>query len=243
MAIPEPGSGLAIQDIPGHMRRSLLNPVLLLSLLHAYVGLRLLMPLPIGIAGRTIGAALLLASAVLIPWSLRHGTRAERRGLAQAATWAGLIATGLFSTLLVSTLLRDVLLLGAHLILPARLYAPLPVRSALAVIYFSLVATAMGLLMARGRPRVVDVDVPVLHLPRALHGFLIAQISDVHVGSTIKRGFVESIVEVVNRLKADVIALTGYVVDWPVQQLAAHTAPLARLSARHGAFFVTGNHE
>jgi predicted MPP superfamily phosphohydrolase len=243
MAIPEPGSGLAIQDIPGHMRRSLLNPVLLLSLLHAYVGLRLLMPLPIGIAGRTIGAALLLASAVLIPWSLRHGTRAERRGLAQAATWAGLIATGLFSTLLVSTLLRDVLLLGAHLILPARLYAPLPVRSALAVIYFSLVATAMGLLMARGRPRVVDVDVPVLHLPRALHGFLIAQISDVHVGSTIKRGFVESIVEVVNRLKADVIALTGDVVDGPVQQLAAHTAPLARLSARHGAFFVTGNHE
>ena len=37
--------------------------------------------------------------------------------------------------------------------------------------------------------------------------------------------------------------MTGDLVDGSVQQLAAHTAPLGRLTARHGAYFVTGNHE
>ena len=76
-----------------------------------------------------------------------------------------------------------------------------------------------------------------------MHGFSIAQITDVHVGPTIKRGFVERIVERVNDLNADLIAVTGDLVDGSVQQLSAHTAPLAKLSARHGAYFVTGNHE
>jgi predicted MPP superfamily phosphohydrolase len=83
----------------------------------------------------------------------------------------------------------------------------------------------------------------VLDLPQALHGFSIAQISDVHVGPTIKRGFVERIVRRVNALNADMIAVTGDLVDGSVQQLSAHTAPLAGLTARHGAYFVTGNHE
>ncbi len=76
-----------------------------------------------------------------------------------------------------------------------------------------------------------------------MHGFSIAQISDVHVGPTIKRGFVEGVVRQVNALKADMIAVTGDLVDGSVQQLSAHTAPLAGLTARHGAYFVTGNHE
>jgi hypothetical protein len=103
--------------------------------------------------------------------------------------------------------------------------------------------TLSGLVLALRRPRVVLVDIPVTDLPKALHGFSIAQISDVHVGPTIKRGFVEKIVARVNGLKADLIAVTGDLVDGSVQQLSAHTAPLAGLTARHGAYFVTGNHE
>jgi predicted MPP superfamily phosphohydrolase len=150
---------------------------------------------------------------------------------------------GLFSSLLVSTLLRELFLLVAKLVVPRQYAMPLAVRSAQAVIAFALISTAAGLLIARGRPRIVDVDVPVADLPGALHGFLIAQISDVHVGSTIKRNFVERVVAAVNALRADMIAVTGDIVDGTVAQLAAHTAPLARLAARHGTFFVTGNHE
>jgi predicted MPP superfamily phosphohydrolase len=37
--------------------------------------------------------------------------------------------------------------------------------------------------------------------------------------------------------------LTGDFVDGSVRELGAHTRPLGKLVARHGAFFVTGNHE
>ncbi len=89
----------------------------------------------------------------------------------------------------------------------------------------------------------VNVEIPLAGLPKELEGFTIAQISDIHIGQTIKRNFVEAIVDRVNRLKADMIAITGDVVDGSVPDLAQHTEPLARLESRHGTYVVTGNHE
>jgi predicted MPP superfamily phosphohydrolase len=149
---------------------------------------------------------------------------------------------GFFSSLFVATLLRDLFLLGAHVALAAGHAAALDTPSARWTVALTLLATAAGLVIAR-RPRLVDVEIPIAQLPAALHGFSIAQITDVHVGPTIKRGFVERIVARVNDLNADLIAVTGDLVDGSVQQLSAHTAPLAKLSARHGTYFVTGNHE
>ena len=70
-----------------------------------------------------------------------------------------------------------------------------------------------------------------------------AQISDIHVGPTIRQAYLERIVSRVNSLRADVVAITGDLVDGSVAALAAHVAPLAALESRHGTFFVTGNHE
>jgi predicted MPP superfamily phosphohydrolase len=115
--------------------------------------------------------------------------------------------------------------------------------SALAVPALALLLTALGYLNARRRARVRTVEVPIEGLPEALRGFSIAQITDIHVGATIKRDYVERIVSAVNELDADMVAVTGDLVDGSVARLSPHTQPLARLSARHGAFFVTGNHE
>ncbi|SPU54275.1 membrane-associated phosphoesterase [Bordetella trematum] len=71
----------------------------------------------------------------------------------------------------------------------------------------------------------------------------IAQISDVHVGPTIKAGYVQAIVDAVNALRPELIAITGDVVDGSVAALSAHTAPLGKLHAPGGVFLVTGNHE
>jgi predicted MPP superfamily phosphohydrolase len=89
----------------------------------------------------------------------------------------------------------------------------------------------------------VDVVVPIPGLPKGLAGFSITQITDLHVGPTIKKDFVERIVARANALESDVIALTGDLVDGRVPDLAADTAPLRALTARHGVYFVTGNHE
>jgi predicted MPP superfamily phosphohydrolase len=224
------------------VRRPLLNPLWLLLSLPGYVGWRLLPALSIGPLGVCLGVALLLACCVVIPLTVRNH-KIRNPFLENLLAWVGVLSMGLFSSLLVFTLLRDLFLLGAHWWLPARYAAPLAAQSARWVLALTLFVTLAGLAIARRRPRIVDVDIPVTGLPQGLHGFSIAQISDVHVGPTIRRSFVERIVALVNGLKADLIAVTGDLVDGSVQQLSAHTAPLAGLTALHGAYFVTGNHE
>jgi predicted MPP superfamily phosphohydrolase len=224
------------------VRRVFLNPLWLILLLPGYISWRLLSALSIGPFGVGAGVALLITCCVLIPLSVRsHAIRNPT--LENLLAWVGVLSMGFFSSLFVLTLLRDLVLLGAHLLLSAQQAASLAAPSARWTLALTMFVTLAGLVIARRRPRVVEVDIPVTDLPEALHGFSIAQISDVHVGPTIKRGFVEGIVALVNGLKADLIAVTGDLVDGSVQQLSLHTAPLAGLAARHGAYFVTGNHE
>ena len=92
---------------------------------------------------------------------------------------------------------------------------------------------------ARSGPVSIRLD----RLPAALHGFSIVQLTDIHVGPTIGRRFVEDVVARTNALEPDLVAITGDLVDGHVRDLAESIAPLAQLRARHGVFFVTGNHE
>jgi predicted MPP superfamily phosphohydrolase len=81
------------------------------------------------------------------------------------------------------------------------------------------------------------------HLPASLEGLSIAQISDVHVGPTIRAGYLQRIVARVNLLNADLVAITGDLVDGTVNSLGKHIDSLADLESSYGTFFVTGNHE
>jgi uncharacterized protein len=224
------------------VRRLLLQPLWLFLALPGYVGWRLLAAMSLGPIGITAGVVLLVVCCLFIPFSMRARTMLDRK-LADRVSWVGLTGMGFFSSLLVLTLLRDVVLAGTHLFMSSEQARQWIAPSAQAALFLTVFMTLAGLIIARRRPGIVEVRIPVPGLPLALHGFSIAQISDVHVGPTIKRGFVEGIVRRVNDLNADLIAVTGDLVDGSVQQLSVHTAPLAGLAARHGAFFVTGNHE
>jgi predicted MPP superfamily phosphohydrolase len=221
--------------------RALIVISALLALLHAYIGWRILPALPVAPSVRLLGALLLVLSFVLVPAGLLSRS-IKRQPLSDRLAWAGLLAMGMFSSLLVLTLARDAVLLAAVL-LGVQHGAALSGWTALAVPLLAGLVTLIGFINARRVARVVDVDVPIAGLPDALHGFTIAQISDIHVGPTIKRGYLDAIVNAVNALGADLIAVTGDLVDGSVSRLAPHTAPLAKLTARHGAYFVTGNHE
>jgi uncharacterized protein len=104
-------------------------------------------------------------------------------------------------------------------------------------------SVARGMTQARGTHEVVDVEVKLAKLPRALDGFTIVQLSDLHVGLTIDRSFVQRVVDITNWLSPDLVALTGDFVDGPVADLRDEIAPLAGLRAKHGVFAITGNHE
>jgi len=225
-------------------------PLPLLSLLvHLYVGWRLLPALaqttPLASGLLTVW---LVISALLLPLSLRAPIWA--RG-GRVGTWlkvGGLIAMGLFSSLMVLTFLRDVVLAlgtaasfvmsGSQEVLEAfRLW------SARLIPLMAVAGTLFGAFNARRTAQVRRVDVPITDLPPAFEGFTIAQLSDVHVGPTIRGPYVQALVDRVNALGADLVAITGDLVDGSVPALRKHVAPLASLKSRHGSFFVTGNHE
>ncbi|MFF6867725.1 metallophosphoesterase [Streptomyces sp. NPDC012450] len=92
-------------------------------------------------------------------------------------------------------------------------------------------------------PRVKRVTVPLAKIPRAAHGYRIAVVSDVHLGPILGRAHTQRIVDAVNSTQPDLIAIVGDLVDGTVENLGSAAEPLARLRARHGSFFVTGNHE
>jgi hypothetical protein len=220
---------------PPRLYRFLATVLGLAAMLHVYIGWRLLPALGLGGIGWAAGVVFLGLSTVLIPVGMAARFLIPSPDLADRIGAIGAVLMGLFSSLLVLTLLRDVLLV----VLPDSWGR----ESALLVPVLALLATLVGYVNARRIPRVADVAVPVAGLPEPLHGFTIAQISDLHVGPTIKHDYVAAVVERLNALHPDLIALTGDLVDGSVERLRPHVLPLAGLRARHGVFAVTGNHE
>lgn len=108
-----------------------------------------------------------------------------------------------------------------------------------------LTGTALGFGVAGAirRAAVERVSIPINNLPAALDGYKIAQISDTHISAIVRRPEMRAVVDLVNGLGADLIALTGDLVDGYVEHRRDDVAPIADLSAPDGVYFVTGNHE
>ena len=116
-------------------------------------------------------------------------------------------------------------------------------RTATVVTAAPFVAGAYGVLYGRLNLETSTPRIRLARLPRAFHGFRIAQISDVHVGPFMTEAQIRKYVEITNALKPDLIALTGDFVTWdPSTQKSVVTA-LSGLKAPFGIFGCLGNHE
>ena len=224
----------------------MLRLFVLVLLFHLYMGWRLIPDMPFGVAGIVATVLLLVLSLSVLPFA-EYARRNKQNPCADHLAGAGFLAMGFFSSLLILTLLREVVLLAglaaSGLLIEAATSQQLRSWSAAAVPMLAVLVTFLGFVNARRRAAIRTVEIPIAGLPEALRGFSIVQITDIHVGATIKNGYVSRIVDAVNELEADMIAVTGDMVDGSVGRLAPHTEPLGRLTARYGTFFVTGNHE
>lgn len=219
---------------------------LLTTLLHIYLALRLVPALALLTPWWPLLLGVLVISAMAMPLPF-VGLRSAAKPLPDGLKWLGLIAMGWFSSMVVLTLARDI---GLLLTWGASALGGLSINwsgwkswSAAAVMLMAVTTSLIGFVNARRTAPIKRVSVPISGLSTALEGFTIVQLSDIHVGLTIKRGYIERIVVKVNALQADLIAITGDLVDGSVAELREHIAPLAGLQARHGTFVVTGNHE
>ncbi len=228
--------------------------ILVLGGLHYYVWARLVrdtrVPQP--------WAALMVAGLVMLATGLPLTRILARRLPAAARTLSWPLYVWLGALFLIF-----VLLLGADLVkviswLTNRLRAgALPIDRSIDIGRRTLVArwlagavaaatgtlTAVAMRSALGPVAVRRVPVTLTRLPTEMSGFTLVQLTDIHVGPTIGRAFIEDIVARTNALNPDLVAITGDLVDGSVAELADAIAPLAQLRARHGVYFVTGNHE
>ena len=111
------------------------------------------------------------------------------------------------------------------------------------VFVVALVAGVRGVRTALRAPVLERLELRLARWPAGLDGFRIVQISDLHLGPILDRRFAAAIVERCNALRPDLVAITGDLVDGGVTRLAAEVQPFAALSAVHGTYFVTGNHD
>jgi uncharacterized protein len=218
------------------LRRFALTVLPILAGLHFYIGWSLLPAMPISHVGKLVAVFVLVVSTLLVPLGMMARFVVLNPKLADKVAWVGTLNMGLFSSVLVLTLMRELLLALTN-------EPSLVGATAMAVPMLATLITAIGFFNARRVAKIVRVDIPLAGLPAQLDGFTIVQISDIHVGPTIKGAYVAAIVKRVNSLNADLVAITGDVVDGSVQRISMHTAPLAQLKARHGVYVVTGNHE
>ena len=80
-------------------------------------------------------------------------------------------------------------------------------------------------------------------LPKAFEGFRIVHLSDIHHSPFTSSEQIERAVETANRLKPDLIALTGDYISHDRRYAAPCAEMLGRLNARYGVFGVLGNHD
>ena len=100
-----------------------------------------------------------------------------------------------------------------------------------------------GLLWGRLNLQVTKQPIRLAKLPRAFHGFRIAQLSDIHVGPFMSEEQIRKYVEIANDLRPDMIVLTGDFVTWDASTAPAVVNALSRLKAPLGVFGSLGNHD
>ncbi len=200
-------------------------------------------------------SALIVVLAVLVPLSF-VATRVLPRAVHAPMAWVAYVWMGLLLYLFLFAALGD---LGrgaarlASLVSPVARAGGAPVdpdrRQVLARWFAALVGGGAGLVglggaitVARGF-EVKRVRVPLARLPKSASGYRIVQLTDVHIGPTLGREFLESVVHQVAALSPDMVVITGDLVDGSVDELRVLVEPLRELRARDGVFFVTGNHE
>lgn len=230
------------------------------ALLHYWLGRRLISPIRSAQgwqrwAWGAIAFAMLLGLA-----GLTVGRITPRTPLVNVVQWTGLIAMGWMTITVGLVVIRDILwgvfslierfLRTAQAEADPESQAELESRrrflrgaSSLAVIGASGVMAGNGVRSARETAALRYVDIPISGLDPALDGMTILQLSDVHVGDTIRRAYFQRIVDRSMTVGADLIVITGDLVDGTVDQLRDDVQPITALNAPLGVHFITGNHE
>jgi uncharacterized protein len=115
---------------------------------------------------------------------------------------------------------------------------------AIAVAPMLIAGGSCGLAVSQaGRFRVRRVPLRLPRLPDRLKGLTITHLSDVHVGRLFRPEHLPRLVDAVNQLKSDIVAITGDIVDHSIDYLPAACDAFGQMESRYGRFVIIGNHD
>jgi predicted MPP superfamily phosphohydrolase len=214
---------------------------------HYYLWARLVRDasLPSPWSGLATGALVLLGLSIPATMLL---FRALPRATVKPLAWTAFVWMGTMFLLLVATAGTDVarkaitLFSGDSLVDPAKRLTLARATAALAALTGTFLS-GLSIASVMAPTGVKRVRVALEKLPARLSGYKVLQLTDVHIGPTLDRTFLQRVVASVNAEHPDMVVITGDLVDGSVSELGDHVRPLADLRAKDGVFFVTGNHE
>ncbi|WP_300357495.1 metallophosphoesterase [uncultured Pseudoalteromonas sp.] len=159
--------------------------------------------------------------------------------------WAILITSGAFCffvLLLLLTLLVDILSVTWRCITKRSCIQYLG-RWQISLFLTSLGLTVIGVHQAVQVPQVKTVELTLPGLAQRYDGTRIVQLSDLHISRLFDSSWANKVVEKTNSLNADLIVISGDLIDGTVSNREQDVAPLQRLSAPLGVYASLGNHE
>jgi uncharacterized protein len=100
-----------------------------------------------------------------------------------------------------------------------------------------------GAIRGRYEFGIEEVTVRIVGLPRELDGYTIAQVSDLHVGNFVQEKELAMGLSLVKDVRADLIVVTGDLIDYDPAYIPMMLAALRKLEARDGMVAILGNHD
>jgi predicted MPP superfamily phosphohydrolase len=224
--------------------------LLVLFGLHYYLWARLVRDTGLKMPWKAVATCAIILFGLLIPVGITL-IRTAPRSLAAPLSWVVYPWMGISFFIVVLLALGDLAklpqwlsaLISATPVDPERrlfingLVAALALAGSGGLSLFALFGATAGAI------RIKKVRISLKKLSPEKNGYRIAQITDLHVGSTIGLSYVKTVVDETNALKADLIVITGDLVDGSVKELEPFVEPLKKLKAPDGVYFITGNHE
>jgi hypothetical protein len=231
------------------MHPLLLIPLLLVwiatwSALHLYLWRRLVRDTGLSGRWRRAATALVVVLAALLPVT-ELLSRVFHVGAARTLAWPAFLWMGFFLYTLLSLVVLGMVgfatrrakkLLGKEVVVdPTRrqFIARVSAGTALSV---ATATVGHGVMTARGAIDVRESDVELARWPASLDGFAIVQLTDLHAGMTVDRGYVADVVQRANAARPDLIVVTGDIADGDPGALREVVAPLGQLSAPQGGY-------
>lgn len=162
-------------------------------------------------------------------------------GALRQSNLPSVLFTALSVSILIAVLLCAAALINGVFLLSSLAFKNLPTAKISQIIFcVAIVCVIWGIINAARMPKITEQTIALNNFTGELK---ILQIADLHLSALISQEKVAKIVALANSANADVIVLTGDIIDNPADKIAAKLAELQNLRAKYGIYFVLGNHE